>query len=123
LADEYKVGTERYCRNLNRRYKNACGQDQFRDLTNCAQLRDCGQIGDMIARAAMCKAGRVRFGQDCADSGIDRGDHRAPIRDANDKLADCIDKYNTRYLGCAGSGDEWADSAVNQMMEDVYKCQ
>ncbi len=122
-ADECKVGADKYCRNLNRRYKAACGQDQFRELTNCGPLRSCSQIGDMIARAAMCKAGRVRFSQDCAGSNVDRGDHRAPIRDANDKLADCIAKYNLPYLACGGSGDEWADGAVNGTMESVYKCE
>lgn len=122
-ANECKVGNDRYCRNLNRHYKAACGQDQFRELTNCGSLRSCGDIASMISRAARCKAGRQRFSQDCAGSSIDRGDHRTPINDANNKLAACQSKYELPYLGCSGDAADLAQDAIDQMMRNVYKCQ
>jgi hypothetical protein len=122
-ANECKVGNDRYCRNLNRHYKQACGSDQFSSLTDCKSLRGCADIEAMIVRAARCKAGRVRFGQDCAGSGIDRGDHRTPINDANNKLAACQSKFELPYLGCSGDADDIADAAVDAMMKDVYRCQ
>ena len=55
-ANECKVGNDRYCRNLNRHYKQACGSDQFSSLTDCKSLRGCADIEAMIVRAARCKA-------------------------------------------------------------------
>jgi hypothetical protein len=121
-ADGCVEGEGRYCRNLNWRYKQACGQDQFSELGNCFQMTNCNAVYDMLWRSASCKRGRQLMGDTCYDS-IDAG-HQEAIDHANNVVYDCAAR--ARQLECVFSqgvsADELANLAAQNIVHQAYLC-
>jgi hypothetical protein len=115
-------GNERFCRNLNWRYKNACGQDQFSELGNCFGMDSCNSVHDMLWRAASCKRGRQLMGDACYGS-IDAG-HQEAIDHANNVVYDC--SARAAQLECdfsqGISASELARHAAENIVHQAYLC-
>jgi hypothetical protein len=115
-------GQGKFCRNLNWRYKQACGQDQFSELGNCFGMDSCIEITNMLWRASACKRGRQLMGEKCYDS-IDDG-HQQAIDHANNIQYDCKARY--QQLDCWGSQglspDVLSRTAADNIVEQAYLC-
>lgn len=131
----------RFCSNLYRRYKNACGSLDLRNPnaseTSCtsvslATARDqstCTTLQTRIERNAQCLHGR-RIMQDFIRRGICQPDptdpsgtnHEPPIRVANNLLAECKSKMKSLSNLCGKDPEELQRSSVRRFNQAIYTC-